>query len=84
MTAHIATPTAPIRTPAEKIALAKRRISYLRANAFRAYLGEDGALLVSDTSGNGRDVTKHAPTLFNDIVAGLAEDPELLGEKQAK
>ena len=66
-----------------KVELAKKAIERLRDLGFR-HLDDQGALLIDDVLGNRRDVLRYAPTLFNDIVAGLAADPELLGEKQAK
>lgn len=73
---------APTRSSraAEKIFLAKRRITYLRSNEFRVDLGKDGALLVSDTAGLSRVPTRYAAKLFDEIAAGLAEDPTLLDE----
>lgn len=67
-----------------KVELAKKAIARLRDLGFRPHLDDQGALLIDDVLGNRRDVLRYAPTLFNDIVAGLAADPELLGEKQAK
>lgn len=67
-----------------KVELAKKAIERLRDLGFRPHLDDQGALLIDDVLGNRRDVLRYAPTLFNDIVAGLAADPELLGEKQAK
>jgi hypothetical protein len=67
-----------------KVELAKKAIERLRDLGFRPHLDDQGALLIDDVLGNRRDVLRYAPTLFNDIVAGLAADPELLGGKQAK
>ena len=71
---------APTRSPhaAAKIELAKRTIMRLRNLAFRVHLGDSGEILVDDTAGNCRDATRHAPKLFEEIAAGLAEEPKLL------
>ena len=71
---------APTGSPhaAANIELAKRTIMRLRNLAFRVHLGDRGEIMVDDTSGNRRDATQHAPTLFSEIAAGLAEDPTLL------
>ena len=67
-----------------KVELAKKAIERLRDLGFRPHLDDQGALLIDDVLGNRRDVLRYAPTLFNDLVAGLAEEPGLLGEEQAK
>jgi hypothetical protein len=52
----------------------------LRARGFRAYLDSQGVLLIADATGRRRDVTRYLPIdeVFDELVAGLADDPELL------
>ena len=59
---------------------AKRRIAQLRALAFWPYL-DDGALGIADETGRRwRSVAEYLPIgeVFDDLVAGLNEDPRLL------
>jgi hypothetical protein len=65
-----------------KVELAKKPIRRLRDLGFRPHLGHRGELLIEDVLGNRRDALRYAPTLFQDIVAGLAEDPELLNSEE--
>jgi hypothetical protein len=59
---------------------AKRRIAQLRALAFWPYLNNEGALLIADEAGQRRSVADYLPiaAVFDDLVAGLAEDQGLL------
>jgi hypothetical protein len=57
---------------------AKQTIERLRDLGFRPYVDDRGTLLIADVLGNRRDVLRYAPTVFGDLVAGLAEDPRLL------
>jgi hypothetical protein len=59
---------------------AKRRIAQLRALAFWPYL-DGGALMIADEAGwRWRSVAEYLPIgeVFDDLVAGLAENPRLL------
>lgn len=52
----------------------------VRALGFEAVLDGAGTLLISDATGRRRDVSRRLPIaeVFDTIVAGLADDPDLL------
>ena len=58
---------------------AKRTIAQLRLRGFRAYLNDQGVLMIA-TGKKRRDVSQYLPIarVFDEIVAGLANDPGLL------
>ena len=60
---------------------AKAMITRLRQLGFNPYLNDHGVLLIADATGRRRDVSWHLPVakVFNDLTAGLDEDPGLLG-----
>jgi hypothetical protein len=66
--------------PSPRVGRAKRVLWQLQALDFRAYLDEQGALLIADALGKRRDVSRYLPIgeVFDALVAGLAEDPGLL------
>jgi hypothetical protein len=66
--------------PPPRVEWAKRMIAWLRARGFRPYLDGEGVLLIADALGRRRDVSWRLPIarVFDEIVAGLAEDPGLL------
>ena len=76
----------PMSTALVALERARQVVARLRGLGFRPYLDNQGALLISDVLGNRRYLSRYMPIgqVFNDIVAGVAADPELLGEKQAK
>jgi hypothetical protein len=62
---------------------AKRTIAQLRLRGFRAYLNDQGVPMIADAHATGekrRDVSQYLPIarVFDEIVAGLANDPGLL------
>jgi hypothetical protein len=59
---------------------AKQMIARLRALAFWPYLSTDGRLLIADETRRRRSVADYLPIgeVFDDLVAGLADDPALL------
>ena len=59
---------------------AKQMIARLRALAFWPYLNAKGVLLIADETGRRRSVAACLPIgeVFDNLVAGLAEDPGLL------
>jgi hypothetical protein len=63
---------------------AKRRIAQLRALAFWPYL-DGGGLMIADEARRRRSVAKCLPiaAVFDDLVAGLAENPRLLDQYTA-
>lgn len=66
---------------------AKETAERLKGLGFRAHLDHGGALLIADATGMGRDLSRFLsaadlPHVFDTLVAGLAEDPELLGPYQ--
>ena len=73
-----------IRPPSSRssIAVGPARVMLRRVRAlgFEATLDDAGALLISDTTGRQRDLSRRLPIgeVFDAIVAGLADDPDLL------
>jgi hypothetical protein len=68
---------------------AKDAAERLNGLGFRAYLDLNGSLLIADDTGMGRDLDRFLLTAdiantFDALVAGLAEDPGLLGLYQPK
>ncbi len=59
-------------------------ITRLRHLGFNPYLNDHGVLLIADAAGRRRDVL-HGVTsregVFNDLTAGLDEDPGLLRDE---
>ena len=55
-------------------------IARLRSLRFSPCLDDGGALLITDALGMRRDASRHLPIVkvFDDIVAGLNQDPRLL------
>ena len=55
-------------------------IAQLRQRGFKPYLDDRGVLMIADAYGKGRDVSWRLPVakVFNDLAAGLDEDPGLL------
>ena len=74
----------PHRAPGPSLAIgpAKAIAARLRAHGFRAYLDGD-ALGIADTTGKNRGFSWIMPAaeVFKTIVAGLADDPDLLDLK---
>ena len=74
----------PQRAPGPSLAIgpAKAIAARLRAHGFRVYLDGD-ALGIADTTGRNRGFSWIAPPaeVFKTIVAGLADDPDLLDLK---
>ena len=69
--------------PPPRSELAKLMIWRLRSLGFRPYLNDKGVLLIADAHATGkkrRDVSQYLPIarVFDEIVAGLANDPGLL------
>ena len=62
------------------VSQAKLMIRWLRQLGFHPYLDDHGVLLIADATGRGRDVSRRLPIakVFNDLTAGLDEDPGLL------
>jgi len=74
--------------PPPRIELAKLMIWRLRSLGFRPYLNDKGVLLIADAHATGkkrRDVSQYLPIarVFDEIVAGLANDPGLLDSHTA-
>ena len=65
------------------VAEARDLVDRLRGRGLRAYL-ERGALLISDTTGQRRDLSRFiSPTLVFEILnAGLDDDPALLDPRE--
>ena len=64
--------------------LAKDAAERLKGLCFRAYLDGNGSVLIADTTGLGRDLSRFmlaadVSDMFDALAAGLAEDPGLLG-----
>jgi hypothetical protein len=64
--------------------LAKDAAERLKRLCFRAYLDGNGSVLIADTTGMGRDLSRFmlaadVSDMFDALAAGLAEDPGLLG-----
>jgi hypothetical protein len=59
---------------------AKQMTARLRALAFWPYLSAEGVLLLADETGRRRSVADYLPigAVFDDLNAGLDEDPRLL------
>jgi hypothetical protein len=59
---------------------AKRVVARLREFGFRPYLDDNGALLIADATGQGRDPSRFMSiaAVFDQLAAGLADDPRLL------
>ena len=57
-----------------------KRSGSCKRSEFVAYLDSEGALLIADATGNRRDVSWRLPIaeVFDQIVAGLADNPGLL------
>jgi hypothetical protein len=66
--------------PPPRVEQAKPMVRRLQALGFRVYLDAQGVLLIADATGRRRDVSRFTQiaTVFDTIVAGLAEDPRLL------
>lgn len=77
-------PSAPPAGPPVAIERAKQMISRLRALAFWPYLNAEGVLLIADETGRRRSVAEYLPigAVFDDLNAGLNEDPRLLDPYQ--
>jgi hypothetical protein len=63
---------------------ARETAERLKGLGFRAYLDHGGSLLIADATGMGRDLSRFVSAAdladaSDVLVAGLAEDPELLG-----
>ena len=60
-------------------------IERLRSLGFRPYLDDRGVLMIADETGRRRDVSWHLPVakVFNDLTAGLDQDPGLLDSGEA-
>jgi hypothetical protein len=71
-------PPPPGASPA--LGPAKAMIARLRGFGFRPYLNDQGVLLIADATGKNRDVSRFMSiaTVFDTLVAGLADDSTLL------
>jgi DNA (cytosine-5)-methyltransferase 1 len=67
--------------PSPRVGRAKRVLWQLQALDFRAYLDQQGALLIADALGKRRDVSRYLP-IGEVFVAGLAEDPGQLKREE--
>ena len=69
-----------------KIDRAKQMVAWLRKYGFHPYLDAQGALLIADATGMRRDLSRSRyltiATVFDTLVAGLADDPGLLDEEE--
>jgi hypothetical protein len=70
--------------PSDALECARRVLARLSGVGFRAHLGDRGELLISDALGAGRDPSRflRLADLFDVLVEGLAEVPDLLTEKE--
>ena len=66
--------------PSEAVGPARAMLRRIRHMGFDATLTAAGGLLISDTIGRQRDLSRRLPIgeAFEVIVAGLADDPDLL------
>jgi hypothetical protein len=64
---------------------AKRLVLRLEALGFRPFLDE-GALMIADAAGKGRDLSRYLSIgeVFDTLVAGLADNSELLDEEDER
>jgi hypothetical protein len=59
---------------------ARELLGRLRDLGFRAYLDDNGTLLIADATGHKRDLSRlmEIADVFHKLVAGLEDEPDLL------